>query len=350
MSNRTIVFDWGDTLMRVFPQYSGVMADWPEVACIEYAREALGELHGRYRLVVGSNARESNATEIRHALKRVGLNPFIDEVYTYNETGCRKPDPGFFQRIEQMEGKTAGEMVMVGDEFLADVLGAARAGWKSVWFNPAVQLARGLVPVQSVEVFTLRDLPVALLQPELPTVAEAVFWLQEHGCSYAVLSHVQAVAAYAYVLAVALRRTGEDVDPVLTHRGGLLHDVAKLSSRNGPHVDHAAAGAHFLRERGQADLAEIAYRHILSCITDEKRAPRVWEQKLVYYADKLVEGSRLVPIETRLEALKNRYQIEANLVDAWIERIRELQTELLSKLGWTRDELLKNLADAGYEP
>ena len=37
--------------MRVFPEYNGAMADWPEVAAVPGVREALGRLQANYALL-----------------------------------------------------------------------------------------------------------------------------------------------------------------------------------------------------------------------------------------------------------------------------------------------------------
>jgi len=31
---RALIFDWGDTVMRVFPEFSGPMAHWPRVEAV----------------------------------------------------------------------------------------------------------------------------------------------------------------------------------------------------------------------------------------------------------------------------------------------------------------------------
>jgi putative hydrolase of the HAD superfamily len=38
-TNRCLLFDWGDTLMRVFPEYVGPMAAWPKVEAMPHAEE-----------------------------------------------------------------------------------------------------------------------------------------------------------------------------------------------------------------------------------------------------------------------------------------------------------------------
>jgi putative hydrolase of the HAD superfamily len=104
----TLVFDWGDTLMRVFSEYNGAMVDWPEVAVMPGAVEALTRLHEEYALFVATNAAQSSADEVRAALQRVGLGGFFKDIFTSQKLdGFRKPEPAYFQTIERCLGKPA---------------------------------------------------------------------------------------------------------------------------------------------------------------------------------------------------------------------------------------------------
>lgn len=45
----------------------------------------------------------------------------------------RKPDIHFFHKVLQHFGAKPGEVVMIGDKLIADIYGAKRAGFKTVW-------------------------------------------------------------------------------------------------------------------------------------------------------------------------------------------------------------------------
>ena len=49
----TLVFDWGNTLMQVFPEYSGPMLEWPQIAPVKGIKTALTRLKPHYRLCRG---------------------------------------------------------------------------------------------------------------------------------------------------------------------------------------------------------------------------------------------------------------------------------------------------------
>ena len=80
---RCILFDWGDTLMRVFPEYDGPMVGWPEVAAVSHAAEALEALRPGWLLAVATNAAASEEADIRAALRRAGLDRFFDRIYCF---------------------------------------------------------------------------------------------------------------------------------------------------------------------------------------------------------------------------------------------------------------------------
>jgi HAD superfamily hydrolase (TIGR01549 family) len=74
--------------------------------------------------------------EQRGKLRQCGLDRFVDELVVSEETGMSKPDPRIFQIALARLGRRADEVVMVGDSWAADVIGARAAGIRAIWFNP----------------------------------------------------------------------------------------------------------------------------------------------------------------------------------------------------------------------
>ena len=104
----TIVFDWGDTLMRVFPEFPGRMADWPKIELMPGVEAYPWKLPEGLTLVVASNAEDSTAHEIGTALERVGIAGCFDRVFAWRDLGSRKPSPVFYASLIRKLGKTAG--------------------------------------------------------------------------------------------------------------------------------------------------------------------------------------------------------------------------------------------------
>ena len=163
--NFCILFDWGDTLMRVFPEYDGPMVAWPKVEAMPHAEEVLSELHSRSLLAVATNAADSDEAEIRAALERVGLAKHIDRIYCYRRLGHKKPSKEYFKAILADLGLEAGHVIMVGDDFDADVIGANNSGLRAIWYNPRTSEEREGDMHQTVH--DLRQLPHASILKDL---------------------------------------------------------------------------------------------------------------------------------------------------------------------------------------
>jgi alkylated DNA nucleotide flippase Atl1/predicted HAD superfamily phosphohydrolase YqeG len=134
-----VLFDWGDTVMRVFPEYSGPMASWPRTEAIPGIGEALTEIRRDALVCLATNAADSTEGAIRRALERVGLDVLFDRVFCFDKVGARKPTPDFFQFILKDLGLDSRSVFMVGDDFVNDVLGANANGICAVWLNRKTQ-------------------------------------------------------------------------------------------------------------------------------------------------------------------------------------------------------------------
>lgn len=130
-----VLFDWGDTLMRVFPEFSGPMVNWPHLAAMPGAIETLATLSEYYRIALATNAEDSGEEEIRAALRKVGLDPWIEEVFCIGRLGSRKPERDYFLAISKELNAKPDQIIMVGDSFATDVQGALNAGLRGIWLN-----------------------------------------------------------------------------------------------------------------------------------------------------------------------------------------------------------------------
>ncbi len=90
-------------------------------------RPSLVRLRASYRLIAVSNG---NAD-----LKRCGIGDLFDGHVTAIAAGAAKPDARIFEALKRMAGVSAAQVLHVGDDPLADVVGAMRAGMQAVWLN-----------------------------------------------------------------------------------------------------------------------------------------------------------------------------------------------------------------------
>jgi len=96
---KAIIFDWGDTLMRDFKQYSGPMAYWEKVELIEGAEHLLKSLSQNYVLCVATNAGDSDTSLMIKALERGNIHHYFKYFFSSKDLGYSKPNPLFFKTI-----------------------------------------------------------------------------------------------------------------------------------------------------------------------------------------------------------------------------------------------------------
>ena len=100
---------------------------------------SLIRLRSRYRLFALSNG---NAD-----LHRCGLGELFAGHITARAAGAAKPDARIYAALLEMAGVEAHQVLHIGDDPLADVVGAMQAGMQAVWLNrDAREWPKGLAP------------------------------------------------------------------------------------------------------------------------------------------------------------------------------------------------------------
>ncbi len=132
----TILFDWGDTVMRDYPEITIPMVKWETIEVIQGIADVLEYLHtsGR-RIGLATSASISNESQIRGALARGGLDTYFSHIYCFKNTNLPKGEE-FYRHILSDLGISASDALMVGDGFEKDVQAANAVGIFAAWFNP----------------------------------------------------------------------------------------------------------------------------------------------------------------------------------------------------------------------
>lgn len=173
------------------------------------------------------------------------------------------------------------------------------------------------------------------MSEKFPSREQALQFLRQSGCSTKVIRHCEVVTELAVEIAKACKEKGLDVDLELVEVGALLHDVGRSKTHS---VHHAVVGAEIAKSLGLPEpVISIIKRHVGGGIAAKEAErlgwpkdvyiPQTLEEKIVSYADKLIEGSRRVPIERTIEKLSGRISPSA------IARIRRLHEEMLALVG-----------------
>jgi len=154
-----LLFDWGNTVMKVFPEQIGPMAFWPDVAVVEGIQESLSLLKDHYKIVLVSNARDSDQAQVRQALERVDIAHYFHEIFTPKEVNERKPAPNFYLNILKYLKVKPENAVMIGDDYEKDIIAAKQVGLWTIWYNPGQKKVESTTfPYHDAEVFHLQEL------------------------------------------------------------------------------------------------------------------------------------------------------------------------------------------------
>lgn len=169
---------------------------------------------------------------------------------------------------------------------------------------------------------------------KLPSRKDSIKLLIESGCAKNVIEHCKTVAKIALKIARKLKKNGFNVDLKLVEVGALLHDIGRSKTHT---VHHAIVGAKIAKQYNLSEpLIRIIERHVGGGISAEEAEKLGWpvkdyfpetlEEKIVCYADKLVEGNKEVPVEVTIKRLAE----ELGDDHPAIERVRRLHEEIKS--------------------
>jgi HAD superfamily hydrolase (TIGR01509 family) len=134
-----IIFDWGDTLMRDFPEKQGPMASWDVIELIEGVETILDTLKEHFCLAVATNAGESDTALMKVALHRGGIENMFTHFFSSKDLGYAKPHIMFFTLLCKNMKVLPENCIFIGNDYKKDIEGAAAAGMKTVFFNHAKQ-------------------------------------------------------------------------------------------------------------------------------------------------------------------------------------------------------------------
>jgi uncharacterized protein len=170
---------------------------------------------------------------------------------------------------------------------------------------------------------------------KLPSREQALNYLRKVGCRNNLIQHCEAVTDLAVEIAEECRKRGLSVNLELVEIGGLLHDIGRSRTHS---VHHAIVGADIARSLGLPEaVISVIERHVGGGISaSEARKlgwprgmyiPQTLEEKIVCYADKLIEGSRRVSIAKTIK------HFSKELPPGAVARIERLHEEMLGFIG-----------------
>ena len=95
---------------------------------LEYVKSLGYELH-----IITNGFDEIQARKIASS----GISHFFRNVITFETANAKKPDSRIFQYALDITQASVTECIMVGDNWVADIMGAKKVGMDTVYYNPA---------------------------------------------------------------------------------------------------------------------------------------------------------------------------------------------------------------------
>jgi uncharacterized protein (TIGR00295 family) len=155
---------------------------------------------------------------------------------------------------------------------------------------------------------------------------------RKYGSNRILLEHCMTVATVANILATELEARGKAVNLMAVNAGALLHDIGRNTTQT---VRHGLEGAEIVEREGlDRKVVEIVRRHVGAGISPEEAKkldlpsfdylPRTLEERVVCFADKMVDSNRVRPFESEVQ----RFEKKGHDVGRLLALRRSLQDDL----------------------
>lgn len=116
----------GETYLNTLPTKKHLLEG--ALDALTYANSAGYKMH-----IVTNGFNEIQARKITSS----GISHFFENVITFENANAKKPDPAIFAYALQMADASAKECIMIGDNWIADIMGAKQFGMDTIYYNPA---------------------------------------------------------------------------------------------------------------------------------------------------------------------------------------------------------------------
>jgi uncharacterized protein (TIGR00295 family) len=187
--------------------------------------------------------------------------------------------------------------------------------------------------------FTRED-PTEDCEPMIPNAQQALALHRKYGSNDRIVSHGQACARISKLLSEKAAERGNVVNEEAVVAGALLHDIGRSQIQT---VGHGYVGAGLLEKEGvDPVVVEVVRRHVGAGISPGEAAalgfppgdyiPRTLEQKIVGFADKMLDGDRARPFGEEV----NRFVKKGHDV----QRLRRLKEDVDAAVGGDAEALV----------
>ncbi|HEY6282601.1 MAG TPA: HD domain-containing protein [Nitrososphaerales archaeon] len=166
----------------------------------------------------------------------------------------------------------------------------------------------------------------------IPSEGEAVALHRKYGSDQIIIEHCQTVTKVARVLAEELAKRGQEVDVEAVVAAAMLHDIGRSKTQT---IRHGVEGSQIVEGEGADNkVVEIVRKHVGAGIAAEESTrlglpdfdyiPRTLEERVVCFADKMVDRNKVRPFEEEVR----RFRIKSHDVGRLLALKESLQQEL----------------------
>jgi uncharacterized protein (TIGR00295 family) len=174
----------------------------------------------------------------------------------------------------------------------------------------------------------------------IPNTQQALALHTKYGSNDRIVGHCQACAKISEALARRAVEQGHPADEKAAVSAALLHDIGRSQIQT---VAHGYVGAGILEKEGvDGSVVEIVRRHVGAGISPEEAValgfppgdyvPRTLEQKIVCFADKMLDGDRARPFEEEAKRFVKKGHD--------VQRLRRLKEDVDSAVGTDAESLI----------
>jgi len=153
-----------------------------------------------------------------------------------------------------------------------------------------------------------------------------------------VILHSLQVNKVALYVAEKLQKDKKKLNLDLIDKASLLHDMAKNKSKS-IKGHHSEIAYHNLIVE-YPEVAKIVRSHRTIAILGNKSKPKTWEEKIVYYANQIVNGDQIVLLEQKLRHNIEKHRKSKNKRLKAYEKTYQIEKKILKTLDITPGDLV----------
>jgi uncharacterized protein len=174
----------------------------------------------------------------------------------------------------------------------------------------------------------------------IPSEGDALALHRKYGSNPRIVEHCKAVADVAKIIAEEFEGLGKPVDSGVVVSAALLHDVGRTRIQT---ARHGLEGSQMLKAEGiDEDVVQAVRRHVGAGISSEEAStlglpdldyvPRTLEERIVCFADKLVDSDTVRPFDVEVQRFVRKGHD--------VERLLALKRRLTDELGADPEKLV----------